>query len=68
MKDGALIPPWEMKDGLRPGTLVAIEAALIVYHFCGASPSTVCTPILLLDVRSYGSNRFSRSKPGGSRS
>ncbi|KAF9642412.1 hypothetical protein BDM02DRAFT_3133104 [Thelephora ganbajun] len=41
MKDSTLLPPWEMKDSLHPGTLVAVEAALIVYHFCGASPSTV---------------------------
>ena len=67
-KDGALVPPWEMKDSLCPGTLVVIKAALIVYHFCGASPSTVCTSILLFDIHSYGSNRFSRSKPRGSRS
>lgn len=46
-KDGTLVPPWEMKDSLRPGTLIAIKAALIVYHFCGASPSTVCTPFPL---------------------
>jgi hypothetical protein len=41
-KEGELLPPWEMRDSVHPGTLVAVEAALIIYHFCGASPSTVC--------------------------
>ena len=40
-KDAALVAPWDMRDSLRPGTLVAVEAALIIYHFCGANPSTV---------------------------
>ena len=45
-KDGTLVAPWEMKDALRPGTLVAIEAAFIIYHFCGSAPSTVCGLLL----------------------
>ena len=40
--DGNLVAPWDLADKLRPGTLVAIEANLIVYSFCKPSdPSTV---------------------------
>ena len=68
-KDGSLVAPWETKDSLRPGTFVAVEAALIIYHFCGASASTVCDQALIGgDTYSPASNRCSRSRLGGSRS
>lgn len=39
--DGSLVAPWDMAEKLRPGTLVAVEANLIVYAFCKPSdPST----------------------------
>jgi len=50
MKDGDLVAPWEMRSSLRSGTLVAVEAALIIYHFCGASPSTVCNLLIFFWV------------------
>ena len=41
--DGKLIGPWDTATALRPGTLVAIEANLIVYSFCKKTdPGTVC--------------------------
>jgi hypothetical protein len=44
--DGNLMGPWDMAENLRPGTLVAIEAKLIVYSFCKPSdPSTVSVSI-----------------------
>lgn len=44
--DENLIAPWDMPEKLRPGTLVAVEANLIVYNFCKPSdPSTVGTLI-----------------------
>ena len=49
--DGKLVAPWNMSETLRPGTLVAIEANLIVYSFCRPSdPSTVCITNLLLCI------------------
>ena len=40
--DGKLIAPWDMAEKLRPGTLVGVEANLIMYTFCKPSdPSTV---------------------------
>ena len=33
-KDCKLIGPWDMAAALCPGTLVAVEANLIVYSFC----------------------------------
>jgi len=40
--EGKLVAPWDVQSVLRPGTLVAIEATLIVYSFCGDAPATVC--------------------------
>ena len=46
--DGNLMAPWHMAEKLRPGTLVAVEANLIVYSFCKPSdPSTVHINFLL---------------------
>ncbi|KAF9791305.1 hypothetical protein BJ322DRAFT_1171947 [Thelephora terrestris] len=39
--DSKLVPPWDVRSALRPGTLVAVEATLIVYNFCYENPSTV---------------------------
>ena len=40
--DGKLIGPWDMATALRPGTLVVVEANLIVYNFCKKTdPATV---------------------------
>jgi hypothetical protein len=42
-KDGQLVAPWDMQTALRSGTLVAVEAALIIYNFCNPKdPGTVC--------------------------
>ena len=41
--DGKLIGPWDMTTALRPGTLVVVEANLIVYSFSNtADTATVC--------------------------
>ena len=40
--DGKLISPWDVRSALRPGTLVAVEATLVVYSFCSETPATVC--------------------------
>ena len=46
-KDGELIGPWDMPTALRPGTLVAVEATLIVYSFCHPEdPATVRLSLL----------------------
>ena len=43
--DGNLIGPWDTAAALRPGTLVAIEANLIIYSFCNEmDPGTVRLP------------------------
>jgi hypothetical protein len=43
--DGKLVGPWDMATALRPGTLVAIEANLIVYSFCkDPDPARVSIP------------------------
>lgn len=39
--DDKLIAPWDAQKALCPGTLVDVEATLIVYSFCGEKPSTV---------------------------
>jgi len=40
--DDNLIGPWDTAAALRPGTLVAIEATLIIYNFCNEmDPGTV---------------------------
>ncbi|KAF9781686.1 hypothetical protein BJ322DRAFT_1023056 [Thelephora terrestris] len=39
--DEKLIAPWETQVALHPGTLVSVEATLIVYSFGPASASTV---------------------------
>ena len=64
-KDGTLVAPWEMKDALRPGTLVAVEAALIIYHFCGSAPSTVCD-LLLFSLRGLCAHVHSTGVPNAS--
>lgn len=41
--DNRLIAQWDVPNALRPGTLVGVEANLIVYTFCRPNdPSTVC--------------------------
>lgn len=48
--DGDLVAPWDAPNSLRPGTLVAVEANLIVYTFCRPKdPSTVCIFLVLLE-------------------
>lgn len=39
--DNKLIGPWDVQSALRPGTLVVVEATLVVYNFCGENPATV---------------------------
>ena len=38
---GKLVAPWDLQSALRPGTLVVVEATLIVYSFCSENPATV---------------------------
>ena len=46
--DRNLMAPWHMAEKLCPGTLVAVEANLIVYSFCKPlDPSTVHINFLL---------------------
>ena len=33
--DNNLIPPWDMYDKLRPGTIVIIEGTLVCWHISG---------------------------------
>ena len=46
-KDGKLIGPWDMAEALRPGTLVVVEANLIVYNFC--KPTNIATVCICTD-------------------
>ena len=39
-----LVAPWDLQSALRPGTLVVVEATLIVYSFCSDNPATVRIP------------------------
>jgi hypothetical protein len=47
-KDGQLVAPWDMPAALCPGTLVAVEATMIIFNFCNPEdPGTVLTPFTL---------------------
>jgi len=63
--DGNLIGPWDIATALRPGTLVVVEATLIIYNFCNeADPATVCPPptcIYLFECRTDLHSGFSDS-------
>ena len=48
-KDGKLIGLWDMAEALRPGTLVVVEANLIVYSFCKPTDAaTVCATAAIM--------------------
>lgn len=38
-KNSKPIPPWEAASAFAPGTLVAVDAHLVVYHFLASSES-----------------------------
>lgn len=50
--NGKLIAPWDTQVTLHPGTLVSIEATLIVYNFGPGSTSTVCLSNFFVQLRS----------------
>lgn len=59
--DDKLIAPWDAQSVLCPGTLVDVEATLIVYNFRGEKPATVCLPLTLFDNRTKQHTGFPNS-------
>ena len=34
-----LVPPWQMHEKLRPGTIVVVDTTLVCWHIAGKGPS-----------------------------